>query len=406
MRDVVAPGHPSAQHEALEELRLVIETVNPTGWTALKRRLLSTDAHALLAQETWVDQSAMAGAAAWARRQGWRSVWAPAVTTTRGGTAAGVAIFVRDCFGLRLPTDRSHVLSPARAVMGVMEVPGGRPLRLISCYLRHGKYADDLNAATLGEIGAAVDQCGDDEVYIVAGDFNRDPSDLAAIGYDRQVSATLFHTPTERGTYRTAKARSTIDYFLVADRLAAAVDAVRTVEASGVRGHVPVQVVFKPRLAAVRALQIRQPPRLPTERVYGPIPPPGAWGHRKEVASAALAAARAGSPMTEKILEAAYKVWADGAEEDLEAYAGVTLAKRGERGKRPKLVWRTVLPEKKIVHTYPTLAAAVWLRGIAAEMQRIVALAAAAAPGDADRHADARAAAADASPPHGRRRDE
>ncbi len=135
-------------------------------------------------------------------------------------------------------------------------------------------------------------------------------------------------------------------------------------EAPSVRGHDPVQLAFKPRLAAIRALHVRQPPRLATERVFGPLPPTTDWAHRAAVAEAALAAARAGSPAAERLLEMAYAQWADGAEEELEAFTGVPLAKRGERSKRPKLVWRNVLPEKKFSPSFPSLAAAVWLKGI------------------------------------------
>ncbi len=59
------------------------------------------------------------------------------------------------------------------------------------------------------------------------------------------------------------------------------------------------------------------------------------------------------------------------------------------------LVWRSVLPGKKYVPKhppkYPVLAAATWLRGVSAELQRIAALAAAAsggAAGAACDHAD------------------
>ncbi len=374
--DAIAPGHRPRQREEEDVLRLTLETVNTTGWSALKKRMEETEAHCILAQETWIDQAAVAGAAAWARRHGWRSIWAPALTTTRGGTAAGVAILVRDCFGLHLPNDGTHILSTARAVTGIMEVPGGRPIRLISCYLRHGNASADLNAEVLGAVGAALEQCSDDEVHVVGGDFNADPAEIVDAEFDRRVGATVFCADTDRGTYRTAKACSTIDYFMVADRLAAAVECVRTVEASSVRGHVPVQLAFKPRLAAIRALHVRQPPRLATERVYGPLPPPGDWTHRAAVAEAALAAARAGSPAAERIIEMAYAQWADGAEEELEAFTGVPLAKRGERGKRPRLVWRNVLPERRFVPRYPSLAAAVWLKGVSAELQRIVATAA------------------------------
>ncbi len=139
---------------------------------------------------------------------------------------------------------------------------------------------------------------------------------------------------------------------------------VRTVEASGIRGHVPIQLRFKPRLATIKALHIRPPPRLATTRVYGPLPPPLNWDLPAAVAEAALGAARTDQAMVEEVLEAAYTQWADMAEEELEAYTGTPVAKRGERGKRPRLVWRSVLPEDKYTPTYPALAAAVWLKGL------------------------------------------
>ncbi len=116
-----------------DEFRLLVETANTTGWAALKRRLLDTRAHVLLAQETWVTQAAIPAASEWARRRGWKAVWSPARVTENGGTSAGVAIFARDYLGLRYPDNESHEVEPARIVAAVMEIPGARPIWLASC---------------------------------------------------------------------------------------------------------------------------------------------------------------------------------------------------------------------------------------------------------------------------------
>ncbi len=165
------------------------------------------------------------------------------------------------------------------------------------------------------------------------------PEELVGTHFDRRISATIFHPETARGTFRTMKAKSTIDLFMVSDRLAAAVDKVDTVEASGIRGHVPVQLAFKPRLATLRALHVRQPPRLGTDRVYGPVAPPPDWAMPAAVATAALEAARADVDGFEDVLEAAYSAWADAAEEEIGAYTGAHASKRGDgpdgrRGRR------------------------------------------------------------------------
>ncbi len=89
------------------------------------------------------------------------------------------------------------------------------------------------------------------------------------------------------------------------------------------------------------------------------------------MAQAALEAARAGSPDLGDWLEKAYAVWANKAEEELEAFTGTQLPKGGERASRPRLVWRSVLPEKRRQEVFPERAALVWLRGVAAEVQRI-----------------------------------
>ncbi len=213
----------------------------------------------------------------------------------------------------------------------------------------------------------------------MGGDFNISPEQLVETRFDRRVGATIFHTETERGTFRTTKARSTIDFFLVSDRLAAAVEKVSTVEATGVRCHVPVQLTFQPRLASLRALHVRQPPRLGVERVYGPLPPPPDWELPKAVATAALEAARADVADFDDILEAAYAAWADMAEEEIGNNTGLHAIKTGERSRRPKLVWRSVLPENKSIPSFSYPAAMTWLRGIVSEIQRVTGVAAAAA---------------------------
>ncbi len=376
LRQCLAPGHAAAAsaNSGDSAFSLVVETVNTTGWSSLKRRLMATDAHVLLAQETWVNQAAAAGASSWARRNGWRSIWSPAATTKRGGTAGGVAILARDFLGLHLPPNEAHEIVPARAVMGVLEAPGQRALRVVSCYLKHGIKATEENASTLARIGEVIEGCGDDEPCIVGGDFNMSPHDLLATEIDRRVSATVFYPDGERGTFRTAKACSTIDFLLISDRIAAAVEEVRMVEGTGVKCHVPVQVAFKPRMAQLRALHVRQPPKLATQRVYGPLPPPLDWRTPTEMAQAALEAARADAPDLTTWLEKAYAVWADKAEEELEAFTGTQLPKGGERAKRPRLVWRSVMPEKRRQETFPERAALVWLRGIVAEVQRITSV--------------------------------
>ncbi len=380
--EVTAPGFDTGTGAPADEERyqLVIETANTTGWEQLKRRLESTTAGVLLAQETWILQSAVPAASAWARARGWRSVWAPAAVTKKGGTSAGVAVFARDYMGLHPMPGRSHIVHPARAVAAVLEAPGQREALLMSCYLKHGRKAAGINAAILSDIEDEINSQGEEGVCIVGGDMNMEPHELLATELDRNVGATVLYPPTPRGTFRTSRAASTLDYFLVSDRLAAAVEGIATVEASGAKGHVPVHLTFKPRLAALKALHLRMPPKLELDRVYGPIPPPPGWEAQRATAQAALAAARSGHPCTDELMEAAYAAWVDNAEVEIENVTGVPLKKRGVRAQRPRLVWRSVLPERRANGPqFSAPAAFTWLRDIVGELQRISAVASAAA---------------------------
>ncbi len=56
-----------------------------------------------------------------------------------------------------------------------------------------------------------------------------EPGALADSGVDREMGSSIIFPDTARGTFRTSTASSLIDYFLVSDRLSAAVDAVGTI---------------------------------------------------------------------------------------------------------------------------------------------------------------------------------
>ncbi len=385
-RDYTAPGFakdPAAARRD-EQFQLRVETFNSTGWSALQRRLQSTTVHILLAQETWVLQGAVPAASQWARRCGWKSLWSPAEPGAGGGPSAGVAIFVREHFGLRYPSVGPHEWRSARAVAGVVEVPSFRPFLVASAYLRHGQGPSRKNVELLGDIGAGIEAQGDGMQVVDGGDFNMDLADLLLTGFDRRLRAMVLHPPTERGTFRTTRAATTLDDFAVTDTLAAAVDQITTVEGTDAKGHVLVAILFKPRASALRALHLRRPPELERERVFGPLPPPPDPTAAAEAADAALAAATMGALDAQLCIDRAYARWANLAEEELQQYAGKAVKKPGERAKLPRVVWRSVLPERTPDPRYPRAAALTWLRGVLGELIRIGAAADSARVADHD----------------------
>jgi hypothetical protein len=215
-RDFATPGHADTEagpgrREPSEEFALAVETVNSTGWGPMQRRLAGTTAHVVLGQETWVLPSHLAQASSWCRRNGWESIFAPAVTGPGGGASGGVAVFARVGLGLRHPHVGSHILEEGRAVAGFIEPPGHRPMLAASIYLRDGKGVKDANKATMAAVGRCAASQGPDCLLLCGGDFQCGPDCVESSGFPRQVRGRVLAASTARGTYRTRAAASTLD---------------------------------------------------------------------------------------------------------------------------------------------------------------------------------------------------
>ncbi len=114
-----------------------------------------------------------------------------------------------------------------------------------------------------------------------------------------------------------------------------------------VKTHVSVTLASRPRLTTLRALALRVPPKMPIERVNGPPRPlPKCDDVKKQTERAVRAARREPAAQAQKQLNGAYRSWAQRAEQELEALTGSWLPKAGCLGQPPRLVWRTIIPEK------------------------------------------------------------
>ncbi len=380
-RDIASPGFVGRRSEGErrrleEDFRLIVETTNSTGWGPLRRRLLDTSAHVVLAQETWVLPDQMARASSWARRNGWHSLWAPAATGPGGGASGGVAILARAELGLRHPIAGSHVLHEARAVAGFVDPPGHRPILLASVYLKDGKGMSTDNKDIPARVGECAAAQGEGCLPLVAGDFQCGPHEVANSGFPDQIHGRIMAAQTARGTFRTKAAASTLDFFVAAHSLAEVIEQVATVERSGVKGHVPVQAAFAPRPVALKALALRRPPDLELERVYGPLPPPQPWDGARRAAAAALKAATHGAAKADlqQSIDDAYEQWCYAAEEEVADVTGSSPKKWKLRGQMPRLKWASVLPECAPRGAPSAAAAATHMRGFTQELTRIIGL--------------------------------
>ncbi len=380
-RDVITPGHdegapgPGRRHPS-EEFSLVVETVNATGWGPLSRRLEETHAQVVLGQETWILEGQMARVSEWCRRKGWEVIMAPAAVGPGGGASGGVAIFGRVGVGLMFPQEGSHILEEARAVAGIVHPPGHRPFTVVSVYLRDGRGVKEENKGTLAAVGQCAAAQGPNSLLVCGGDFQCSPDCIERSGFPSQVQGRIAAADTHRGTFRTRASASTLDYFVISRELGMAVDRVELAEGTGVKGHVPVQVTFRARPVALKGLAVRNPPKIPVERVFGPAPPPRDWAEVTEVVRKAHEVATRSNDVRriQRHLDKAYECWSKLAEGEIADATGTDPAKWGVRASKPRLKWTSILPESVKAKAPSKTARITWLRGFANELGRIADL--------------------------------
>ncbi len=380
---------PAQEHWALR-----VVSANTSGWGPLQRLMLDTEADVVLAQEHKLGIGDIAAASDWAIRRGWKSMWAEATETCEGGRSGGVVVLARSHLGLAPPPWGDHVITKARAVAATLEAPACRPTVLVSAYLIDGIGPGAANRKILADVGRKLQSLGhaadgDNGRHLgpmpclIAGDFNMVPEQLAETGFADNINATIIAPRTARGTCRAANSGRTLDYFLATSGLDQGVDKVTAGDNRIIKTHVPVMVTFKPRLTTLRALALRTPPRLPIDRVYGPIPPPPNWSTTRAATTRAREAAKRRPPEeAQEVLDMAYAEWASRAEEELQDVTGKQLPKAGCRAEGPKLVWRTIIPEK--THRGQRSRAADEWRAMVARVRDMTIVAGAARKGQFD----------------------
>ncbi len=389
-RDILTPGfeneeraHVGHRGEA-EPFQLQVETTNTTGWSALRKRLLRTKSHILLAQETRLGPEQLDTASQWALGKGWKMVPAPAVLGPNGGNSAGVAIFARSWIGLRHPPKGDYIIHPARAVAAIADIPNCRPLVLVSTYLWHGQGMSNDNRGILAKIGAFVQSLGGKWQAIVGGDFNNEPDKVAAAGVHEELGAMIVHPSSSRGTCRTATTARTYDFFMITAAMTKAIQHVQTQEVTGVKTHTPVTVQFKPRMTALKHLAIVKPEPLLKQRVYGPLLPPPSWARARCKAEIAVLQARgAKQEEAQRALDEAYREFATTAELELLHTTGTATPRQlGTRAEGPKVQWRSIVPETQPEQGQPLTATMSWLAEVAREVKRLATPWTSHQPGD------------------------
>ncbi len=321
--------------------------MNATSWKSARRRLERTTAHIVLIQETKVLERDVAKFSAIAHRMGWQTIWSPANVGKKGKPSGGVAVCARQPVNLSNPPRGPTDVVRGRVVAAMAEAPGCRPAVVYCGYLRDGVGANEENLSYLARIGAHRSLQPDGVQVIVGADFNLTSAVLEETGFPSEVGGVVVSPGPGATTCRTARSASLIDYFVLSEGMAKGVEKVQVVERSGIKAHLPVVVRFHPRLTSLRALTLRRPPTLKTEPIIGPREPPPDWGPlASRLRALSSKARRGGRGAVDLEFQKLFEQWSDLAEREIHAATGEIEVKLGLRGRVPRLVWRSILPEK------------------------------------------------------------
>ncbi len=383
-----------------DNFSLTVATLNSTSWNSAKHFIETTDAHVIALQELHLMGVDLLQAIDWARRRGWYMMVEPALPGQGSGSTGGVAILARTYLGMSVPVEGGHRLYAGRAIAARIQVPSCRPFVFYSLYLKDGAGLGQQNADIMGRLVTHARMQPEGTLVLAAGDFQVEPEQLATLDVLQAARLSIVAAEDPRGTCRSTRSASCIDYFVMSAGLAKAIKCVDTVTGAATRPHVPVRLQMHPRITALKALRLRKPPDIPQERLFGPLPPPPAWDTVLQLAQRAQECAEA-APRGEalEVLGQLYYEWAQLAEKELAGVTGVEPRKWGCRGCHPRLVWQSIVPER--VKETPTSKSAAWrtLGSLAADVTRLAAAVAAhAAPYDHGQvHGDDPAASGDAT---------
>ncbi len=201
-----SPEGDTVDHIADGHLALVIDTVNGTTWSSIRRYLHRTAADLVLIQEHHLGPEAIPAAKAWALRHGWQPVITPAVRGDGDGWRGGVGILARRHLGISPPRIGPYEIVQARAVAALVEAPGYRPFTAVSLYLQHGDGLSQDNLRMLEAVGAGLESQGQHVPFVPGGYMQCDPTTMAAAGFANRSGSTRVATRDPRGTCRSSTA--------------------------------------------------------------------------------------------------------------------------------------------------------------------------------------------------------
>ena len=140
-------------------------------------------------------------------------------------------------------------------------------LHCLSNYLIDGEGLSPSNMTRLEHAAVALNLCHGP--WVMAGDFNIEPGDIARSGFLQMVDGVLFHTNSP------TCGNNTRDYFIVHRSLAHAVIGIQRVDGVGLHPHSPVRLILRGDSRRFAVRQLVRPPKVAATLPHGPpVQPP------------------------------------------------------------------------------------------------------------------------------------
>ena len=242
-----------------------IETLNPNAWPAAAEYLNGTSADIVLVQEAKVPEGYPADAAEQtARTLKWSVSINPCAITGNGGKSAGTAVATRTHIGMSLPSAvqaTSHLHAKGRFSMKRISAITKGGLHSGSIYLKDGVgVRSKVNIELLDAVAHTLDNITGP--WIIGGDWNCSPEDLAATGWVQRVGGVI------KAPAGPTCNDNTYDFFVVSKSIADDVNSVHLIGDAGLSPHHPVRLIMR---GIMRNVMVRQhnppclyPPPSPT----------------------------------------------------------------------------------------------------------------------------------------------
>ncbi|CAK0841387.1 unnamed protein product [Prorocentrum cordatum] len=224
------------------------------------------------AQETRAREGGREAVQRWHRKRGFDFDLAAGLSTGEGplSVSGGVGIGARQ--RLAVATIDAKFRQPHRVLRRVVNIGDGLAIDLMSVYLRDGEGMSEANADILWDVASQLRVAA--RPWILAGDFNVDPLQIAA--WAATAGGLALHTGT--ATCR-AGALSELDYAIISDELQHFVFSHGPVVEAPVGPHSPVLSEVRGLHADATVQQLHRTVRLPYDRAIGCTPwaPLPAW---------------------------------------------------------------------------------------------------------------------------------